>query len=194
MVRRTRMTRASREECLSLLGSSETMRTQNVVTFLITLVAIPLLPIQIVCQLVLGLLVTLTFGLLLLPLSLIYILLFFGPLLGLSWLWLRAPLLRAPVALVGVPLAVIGSAYVALIPSMGEPESRITKLLLTDLWPYSLLYWKWDTGRLRWDTAQNIEFGLVLARERGRVAPHRAYIDAKVAAATPEPVLDAVTD
>ena len=94
-----------------------------------------------------GCLVTLTFGLLLLALNLIWWVLA-APLLLLSYLWLEAAQLRywmlvnpvrLVVALVGLPVAVLAQPYVALIPSMGDIEGRSMKLDLCWAWPYS-----WD--------------------------------------------------
>jgi hypothetical protein len=114
-------------------------RILNVIT---AILAWPLLPVQIVTTFVGGCLVSCTFGLLLIPLSFIWMVVFLGPLLGLSWLWDKTPILRVPLAMVGIPLAALGTVYVALIPSMGETESRAIKLVLFDTWPFSLDYWR----------------------------------------------------
>ena len=111
-------------------------------TVLLNLVGWFVIPIQIVTTFILGLLVSLTFGLLLYPLSLIWIVLFCGPLLGLSWLWEKVSFLRIPIAVLGIPLAFIGNIYVCLTPSMGELDSRVSKLLLTESWPFSLDFWR----------------------------------------------------
>ena len=105
---------------------------------LANLAALVTLPLVWVSTFVLGIVASLTFGLILLPLSLIWAIVFMGPLLGLSWLWDRAPLLRILLAIIGIPLALLGSVFVALIPSMGEMESRQQKLNLCWAWPFSL--------------------------------------------------------
>ena len=114
-------------------------RTLNV---LLTTAAWIVLPVEIVTTTVLGILVSATFGLLLFPMSLIWIVLFLGPLLGLSWVWEKAPLLRIPVAVLGIPLALVANTYAALMPCMGDFNSRVCKMFLSESWPYSLDFWR----------------------------------------------------
>ncbi len=123
------------------------MWANKIIDISITILAFIIVPVQLVTTLVLGLLVSLTFGLLLFPISLIWIALFLGPLLALSWLWQKAPLLRIPVGIVGIPIAILGSIFTSLMPSMGETESRVTKLLLCETWPFSLECWAFTTGK-----------------------------------------------
>lgn len=100
------------------------------------------MPVQRVTTSVGGCLVSLTFGLLLIPLTMIWSVLFLWPLLGLSWAWDKVPLLRIPLAVVGIPLAAVGATYVALVPSMGDMESRVIKMVLCETWPFSLDYFR----------------------------------------------------
>ncbi len=95
-----------------------------------------LIPVQLITTFVVGLLVSLSFGILLLPISLVWALLSF-PMIGASWLSAKADWLRTPIGLVGIPWAIIANIFVALMPSMGELESRAAKLMLTESWPYS---------------------------------------------------------
>jgi len=88
------------------------------VDFLISVTVWVVLPLQVVSTFVLGCLGTITFGVFLLPISFIWMVLFLGPLLGLSWLWDKVPLLRIPTAILGIPAAVLGNAYTAIMPSM----------------------------------------------------------------------------
>jgi hypothetical protein len=104
------------------------------------------IPVQFVTTSVGGCLVTLTFGLLLWPLGLLWIVLFMGPLLAMSWLWDRAPLLRLPLGILGVPAAILGGIYVSLLPPMGEFSSRATKLLICWTWPFSLDFLQYQRG------------------------------------------------
>jgi hypothetical protein len=99
-------------------------------------------PVQLVTTSVGGCLVSLTFGLLLIPLTVIWKTFFLWPLLGLSWAWDKVPLLRIPLAVVGIPLAAVGATYVALVPSMGDMESRVIKMVLCETWPFSLDYFR----------------------------------------------------
>lgn len=85
---------------------------------------------------ILGLLVTATFGLLLVPLSALW-LPFLGALLGTSWLWTRVPFARPLLLAPGPLIALIGYAYVSLCPDMGEKYQKAVKLGVCDSWPYS---------------------------------------------------------
>ena len=123
------------------------MWANKIIDIIITVLAWVILPVQLVSTLVLGILVRLTFGLLLFPMSLIWIVLFLGPLLGLSWLWQNVSLLRFPLGVIGIPIAILGTIYTCLMPSMGEIESRVTKLLLCQTWPFSLECWALTSGK-----------------------------------------------
>jgi len=113
------------------------MWAYRILTVALMLIAWLVIPIQFVTTFVLGFLVRVTFGLLLFPMSLIWIVAFLGPLLGLSWVWEKAPFLRIPLAIIGIPLAFLGNIYATLMPSMGELDSRVSKLLLSESWPYT---------------------------------------------------------
>ena len=118
----------------------------NRVLHAILLVTSPvILPIQILTTLILGILVKLSFGLLLLPISLVWALLYF-PMLGASWLCSKAVFLRNPVGLLGIPWAFTASTYVALMPSMGETESRALKLMLVESWPFTWEFYQLPNG------------------------------------------------
>ena len=107
----------------------------NGILNLLLLPAIFLVP---VFTFVLGLAVTATFGLLLFPLSVLW-LPFFGTLLGTSWLWLKIPVLRPFLLLPGVIIARVANLYVSLTPDMGEKYQKVLKMGLCDAWPLSLL-------------------------------------------------------
>lgn len=140
------------------------MLANKVLIVLSSLLSWVTLPLQLVTTFVGGILVAITFGLLLIPISIIWIVLFYGPLLGLSWLWEKVepvPVLPLLVAIVGVPLAILGSEYVALMPSMGEIESRTEKLRLCWTWPFTLEYMRFQRGELendydRWTRMQEV--------------------------------------
>jgi hypothetical protein len=157
------------------------MRTNAVLLAVDGVLSIPLIPLVFVSTFVLGLLVTLTFGLLLIPISVIWIVLFMGPLLGLSWLWLHVPLLRLPLAIIGIPIAALASAYAGLMPSMGETGSRATKLLQASTWPYSLPYLRWDMGRLQESDPAAPELMAVLQRQMRGNAVLTWYVQTKLA-------------
>ena len=123
------------------------MITNRILNVVLTATAIVVLPFQIVSTLVLGLAVTLTCGLLLLPLSIIWALLLF-PMIGLSWMCHKAPALRDIIGIVFVPWAFIAHTFAALMPSMGELESRASKLMLCGSWPFTWEFWQFLSGKL----------------------------------------------
>ena len=98
----------------------------------------PLILITPLVTLVLGLLVQLSFGILLLPLSVIWMAIF-PLLLGTSWLWIRAWYLRPFLIVPGVFIAVLSDVYVSFVPDMGEKYQKIVKLAFCDSWPYTFL-------------------------------------------------------
>lgn len=125
--------------------------------------ALVIVPIQIVTTLVLGLLVSVTFGLFLLPLSLIWML-FLAPLLLLSWACDKVPIMRVAVGVCFCPWAVVSDAYVCMIPSMGEMESRAQKMLLCQTWPYSWQFWQFSRHELDWESSLAIDLREVVNR------------------------------
>lgn len=113
------------------------MITNRILEIILAVLSFITIPIQIVTTFVFGLLVSLTFGLLLIPISIIWVTLFLGPLLGLSFIYEKVPFLRVPVSILGIPIAILGYEFCALMPSMGEKESRVSKLLLCHCFPYT---------------------------------------------------------
>ncbi len=159
------------------------MRTQRILSLLNGIVAWPVLLIAFVTQFVLGLLLLIPIvdALFLLLVSIIFGVAFFGPLLALSWLWLRVPFLRLPLAILGIPWALVGNKFSVLIPvAPAELDGRISKMLFTVLWPYSFLYVRWDGGSLKLDDqtgdSSEGEFIEVLLREVRHVPPQREYV------------------
>ena len=153
------------------------MVTSKILNVIIGILSIIVIPVQLVTTLVLGLLVQLTFGLLLLPFSLVWVVCFFGPLLGLSWLWQHARVLRFPLALLGVPLAVLGNTYTVLLPSMGETDSRISKLMLCSTWPFSLQCWGMITKQCLPPGNPNDSFARVLYGLAKNTPPWIVYLE-----------------
>jgi len=122
----------------------------RIINVLVTVLSVVTIPLQLVTTTVGGCLVGCTFGLLLLPISLIWTILFWGPLLATSWLWERAEVLRMsplvsvariPIGVIGVPLAVLADTYVSLMPE-SEPEAKQMKLIICWVWPFSLDYFR----------------------------------------------------
>ena len=114
------------------------------------------LPVQFVTTFVLGLLVSITFGLLLLPVSLLWIILL-GPLLGLSWFCQKVPTFRNLIGLLFLPWAVLADTFVCLMPSMGELENRAAKLMLCNTWPFTWEFWQFWSGRLDLTSSESPE-------------------------------------
>lgn len=104
-----------------------------IITGILGFILIPIIPIS---TFVLGLLVSISFGLLLIPITLIWSCFYF-PLLGLSYLWENYKLLRPFAAIVGIPIAISGETFVSLMPSMGENDSKMAKWLSATAFPYT---------------------------------------------------------
>ena len=122
------------------------MLANRILIVLVGITAFVVVPVQLITTLVLGLLVSVSLGILLFPISLIWILLLL-PMIGASWLTAKIGWLRNPIGLLGIPWAIVANTFVALMPSMGELESRAAKLMLTQSWPYSWECWRFQTGK-----------------------------------------------
>ena len=139
------------------------MLTNRVLNAILTLLAPILAPLQLVTTLVLGLAVELTFGLLLLPITLVWVA-FYMPLLGLSWICNRASVLRNVIGFVLIPWAVVAYAFVGLMPSMGELESRALKLMLCNSWPFTWELAQFSARKLDPDDPLASQVGEVMGR------------------------------
>ncbi len=139
------------------------MLANRILNVLVGITAFLVVPLQLVTTLVLGLLVTLSFGILLLPISLIWVALSF-PMIGASWLTAKIGWLRTPIGLVGIPWAILANTFVALMPSMGELESRAAKLMLTESWPYSWECWRFQIGKLDLSSPESVNLREVVDR------------------------------
>jgi hypothetical protein len=150
------------------------MITNRIILLIIGITGWIVIPVQMITTFILGILVSLTFGLLLIPISIIWIGLFLGPLLGLSYVYERVAITRPPISIIGIPFAVIGNIYVALMPSMGEMDSRYTKMIICQTFPYTWRFNKFQNNKL------NIEKNDVLAkilREVSRAKSLDKYLD-----------------
>lgn len=131
-------------------------RILNVVLGILGFVVIP---VQIVTTFVLGLAVSLSFGLLLLPISFVWAILLF-PMLALSWLCNKAPALRDVLGIIFIPWVVVADTFVALMPSMGELENRASKLMLCNSWPYTWEFWRFLSRKLDLESADPASIAL----------------------------------
>ena len=77
-----------------------------------------------------------------------WIILFLGPLLGLSYVYERVTILRPFISIIGIPIAVIGNEYVALLPSMGEMDSRYAKMIICQTFPYSWRFNQFENNKV----------------------------------------------
>lgn len=150
------------------------MITNKIILIIIAITGFIVIPVQIITTFVLGILVSLTFNLLLIPINLIWVILFLYPLLGLSYVYERIAILRPFISIIGIPLALIGDTYIALMPSMGEMDSRYTKLILCQTFPYTWKFNQFQNNKL------NIERNDILAkilREVSKAKPLNKYLD-----------------
>ena len=139
------------------------MIANRILIMLVGIAAFMVIPLQPVTTFILGLLVTLSFGILLLPISLIWVALSF-PMIGASWLAAKIGWLRTPIGLVGIPWAILSNTFVSLMPSMGELESRAAKLMLTESWPYSWECWRFQIGKLDLSSPENVTLHEIIGR------------------------------
>lgn len=124
------------------------MFANRILNVVLHILAFILVPVQLVTTFVIGLLVSITFGLLLIPISIVWTIFFFGPLLGLSWLCWKISVLRNLIGIIFLPWAVLAEIFVSLMPSMGEIENRTAKLMLCDTWPFTWEFWQFWSGRI----------------------------------------------
>ena len=118
------------------------MLTNKILNIILNITSIFVIPVQIFTTLILGIITSITFGVLSIILSFIWAILFVYPLIGLSYLYEKNLFLRIFTSIIGLPIAILGNTYAVLIPSMGNVEGRITKILLTEVFPYSWQFYK----------------------------------------------------
>lgn len=139
------------------------MWANKTVDSLIEAIAFVVVPIQVILTIPLSCLVLLTLGVYLIPVNFVWVVLFLWPLIGLSWVWDKVPLLRIPAAIFGIPAAVLGDAYTAIVPSVGE-KSRVTRVLVCRTWPFSRQFLAFISSK----AAPSYELGEVLSRLASR--------------------------
>jgi len=139
------------------------MIANRILDVLMSILAFVVIPVQMVTTLVLGLAVSITFGLLLLPISLMWMLLYF-PMLGLSWVCFKVSVLRELIGIVFIPWVIVADVFVAIIPSMGELESRASKLMLCECWPYTWEFSRFLAQKLDLDCSDAVALREVLDR------------------------------
>jgi hypothetical protein len=123
------------------------MFANRILKNILRIFSIVVLPFWLVMPFVLGLAVVLTFGLLMLPISLIWMLLLF-PMVALSWICNKVPSLRNVIGIIFIPWVVVAETYIMITPSMGELESRALKLMLCNAWPFTWELWLFSSQKL----------------------------------------------
>jgi hypothetical protein len=120
-----------------LKRSTMTTLTVFTVKSLTSLFSIPLLPLIPITTASLGCLIAIP------PIGLAYVLIMTlvwaplsGLLIGMSHLWERVSLLQPLLALIGIPLALIGGIFISLMPNP-DREDKIIKLAICDSFPFS---------------------------------------------------------
>lgn len=123
------------------------MRANKLLEAILTGLAWLLLPLQLVSVFVLGILVSLSRGVLAWPLDLLWVALR-APLVGASWLCSRRSALRNPIGILGIPWAILAYTYRCLTPETGELRVRVADLLLVEAWPFSWEFRRFQAGSL----------------------------------------------
>ena len=165
------------------------MLTNRILDFLISLTSWIVLPVQLVTTAVFGLLVRLTMGLLLIPFSLIWMVLY-GIIFSLSYLYEKVPILRVLFSIAGIPISFLGYVYSCIIPSMGDFQGRFSKLLICQTFPYS---WHFQTYMLlrRSPTSRPsegfLELNIILKRISASEKGIGSYIDELMAKQSLDP-------
>ena len=159
------------------------MLANRILCVLVGITAFVVVPVQLVTTLVLGFLVGISFGLLLLPISLTWMLLAF-PMIGASWLTAKIEWLRNPIGLLGMPWAIVTNSFTALMPSMGEIEGRAAKLMLIESWPYTWECWRFQLGQASLYDPENAALLEVIDRV-SRLDPLMRRTVARIAAGQP---------
>lgn len=115
------------------------MIVNRIAFFLGVLLSWVTFPIALITNLVGGCIVGCPLTLIIyLPLSLIFAVIT-GLLLAISWLWERVPWpLQVPLAVLGIPVAAIGYAFVLMIPEPGEEGAHRSKMLLCQTFPFEM--------------------------------------------------------
>jgi hypothetical protein len=100
-----------------------------------TSILVILIPLQLLTTAIGGCAISMTFGLLLVILTIIWWP-FLMLLLGTSWLWLKAWYLRPILLFPGILIAFISHLYIMLIPEP-QKDAKYSKLSISDEWPLS---------------------------------------------------------
>ena len=98
----------------------------------------------------------------------------FYPLLGLSYVYEKIIILRPFIAIIGIPLALLGDTYVALVPSMGEMDSRFQRMVLCQTFPYTWKFIQFQNNKLN---VKKDDVLIKIIREVSRSESLNKYLD-----------------
>ncbi len=157
----------------------------RVLHVILLIFSVVIVPITLLIQLVIVILDFCSFGLVLFAVNLVWLSLFF-PLVGLSYLCHRIVILRNAVGLVAMPLAGTAYSFACCVPGMGEPESRIANMMLSESWPFCWEFWQFRRGQM-WilsDEAANLRVVLDRISDNGKIVNYQRVID-KLACSEP---------
>jgi hypothetical protein len=148
----------------------------KILSVMIAISGIVVIPIQFISTGVLGLVfsVPLIGAIGLLILSFIWIGLLLTPIYCLSYLYDKVAFLRPILATIGVPFAFIGNVFTACIPSMGEMESRFSKMVICQTFPYTWRYLQVERNKL---VIENDDVLTKVLREVSGAEPLKNYLD-----------------
>ena len=113
------------------------MFTNNLVRIVTGITGIILIPVVPLSTFLLGLLVSISFGLVLYPICLLWSICFYFPLLGLSYVYENFKICKPLAAAIGVPFAVIGEVYVSLMPSGEDTDCKMARSLSANSFPFT---------------------------------------------------------
>lgn len=112
------------------------MLTNKIIYYATAVISFILIPIIPISTFILGLLVSFSFGLFLIPITLVWWCFYF-PMLGLSFIYEHYKILRPIAAIIGLPFAIMGEIFISLMPSMGEKNEKMAKWLCSLAFPYT---------------------------------------------------------
>jgi hypothetical protein len=112
------------------------MITNRILNILLLVIGTVLIPVQIITTLVLGIAVTLTFDLLLIPIGMVWSILLY-PMIAVSWIGHKVPVLREVLGIIFIPWVILAGVYAQLMPSMGLADRRSARQMMCGTWPYT---------------------------------------------------------
>ena len=113
------------------------MITYKIVNAILSGVGMLLFPVQFIMNPIMGLLYLITFNILKVLIDLIWTFLSLISLIGLSYVYEKAIILRPIVSLLGIPFSIFLFIYLIFLVIDDSQEDRMFKVLVCNLFPYS---------------------------------------------------------